>query len=46
MNESLSQSQSVFSVIVPVSVAGLQLRKILQEWGGCGWINWCVYRNV
>jgi len=46
MNESWSQSQSVISVMVPVSFAGLQLRKILQGWSGWWSIDGCVYRHV
>ena len=46
MNEPRSQSQSVISVRGPVSVAGLQLRKVLQGWDGFGSIDGCVYRYV
>jgi hypothetical protein len=46
LNESRSQSQSVISVMGPVIVAGLQLRKILQGWNGCGSIDGCVLEHV
>ena len=46
MKESRSQSQLVISLVGPVSVAGLQLRKVLQGWDRCGSIDECVYRRV
>jgi len=40
------RAQSVISVLGPVSVAGLQLKKILQGLCGCGSNDGCVYRHV
>jgi hypothetical protein len=46
MNESRLEYKSVISVLGPVIVAGLQLRKMFQGLDGFGSNYVCVYRRV